>query len=339
MPQAAWKMREKPAPAAPRLHPNGRRGLIAALAALLAGSAVSAAHAAAKAPPATAAAPAVESGHAIAGPASALYVEVRGQGSGVPLMMVNGGPGFAHDYVHCSGAWDELAKRRRVVFYDQRGVGRSERLKTGESCTLADQIADLDAVRASLGADKIDLLGHSWGGYLVMAYTALHPEHIRHLMIVDSAAPKWDDTVFLFKDVFPEAIERENALGFAEALGDTVSYAADIHEYLQMLFWSPENRDRFMTHASEYSNNRNVNEVLNADLKRFDLNPELPKFRCPTLVITGRYDMNVAPSVAWKIHKAIANSQFVVFEKSGHLPYFEEPEKFVHTIEDFLGAP
>jgi proline iminopeptidase len=335
MPQAARKMRENTDPAVPWLHPARSRALIAALAVLLAGSPAPAAPAA-KTPAGAAVA---ESGHTIAGPASALYVEVRGQASGVPLMMVNGGPGFAHDYVHCSGAWDELAKKRRVVFYDQRGVGRSERLKTGESCTLADQIADLDAVRASVGADKIDLLGHSWGGYLVMAYTALHPEHIRHLMIVDSAAPKWDDTVFLFKDVFPEAIDRENALGFAEALGDSAAYAADIHEYIQLLFWSPENRERFMTHASEYSNNRNVNELLNADLKRFDLNPELPKFRCPTLVITGRYDMNVAASVAWKIHKAIPNSQFVVFEKSGHLPYFEEPEKFVQTIEGFLGAP
>lgn len=282
---------------------------------------------------------ALENGHTIAGPGGALYVEVRGSAPGTPLLMVNGGPGFAHDYVHCSNAWDELAKRRRVVFYDQRGVGRSDPLKKDQSCTLADQIADLDAVRANLGAERVDLLGHSWGGYLVMAYAARYPQHIRHLMIVDSAAPKWEDTVFLFKDVYPEGIESQNALGFAEALGDSAAFAKDIHEYLKMLFWSPENRDRFMAHASEYPYKRAVNELLNADLHKFDLNPELPKFRFPTLVITGRYDMNVAPSVAWKIHKAILDSRFVVFEKSGHLPYFEEPEKFVRTIEEFIGAP
>lgn len=317
-------------------------GLLAAAMAASAAPRAAMGAAAAPAAPATsssASAAIHESGHTITGPGGALYVEVRGQGSGVPLFMVNGGPGFAHDYVHCSSAWDEIAKHRRVVFYDQRGVGRSAPLKSGQSCTLADQIADLDAVRASVGADRIDLLGHSWGGYLVMAYTARHPERIRHLMIVDSAAPKWDDTVFLFKDVFPDGIERQNALGFAEALGDSASYAEDIHEYLQMLFWSPDNRDRFMAHAADYTFDRNVNELLNADLKKFDLNPELPKFRCPTLVITGRYDMNVAPSVAWKIHQAIPNSKFVVFERSSHLPYFEEPEKFVKTTEEFLGSP
>jgi proline iminopeptidase len=346
MQEDAWKMRGNPAESTPlpgSMRSNSLLAACMAAALVTAGAALPAPAVRAAAPAESAgpqaSSPVRESGHTIAGPGGDLYVEVRGQNSGVPLFMVNGGPGFSHNYVHCSAAWDEIAKHRRVVFYDQRGVGRSAPLKTGQSCTLADQIADLDAVRASVGADKIDLLGHSWGGYLVMAYTARHPEHIRHLLIVDSAAPRWDDTVFLFKDVFPEGIERQNALGFAEALGDSASYTKDIHEYMSMLFWSPENRDRFMAHASEYSFNRNVNEVLNADLKRFDLNPELPKFRCPTLVITGRYDMNVAPSVAWKIHRAIPQSQFVVFERSSHLPYFEEPEKFVKTVEDFLGTP
>jgi len=82
-----------------------------------------------------------------------------------------------------------------------------------------------------------------------------------------------------------------------------------------------------------------VNESVEHDIQRFDLNPELRKFKFPTLVVTGRYDINVAPSVAYKIHKAIAGSKFVVFERSGHLPFFEEPEPFVRAVEGFLGAP
>jgi proline iminopeptidase len=285
------------------------------------------------------AARAAESGRTFHAPTATLWYEVRGTASGRPLVMVNGGPGFDHTYVHCSSAWDTLALKRRVVFYDQRGNGRSGALRAGQTCTLGDQIADLDALRAQIGADKIDLLGHSWGGYLVMAYAARHPEHIAHLIICDSAAPKWDDTVFLFKDVFPEGIERQQSLGFAEALGDTVAAKEDLHEYLQMLFYSPEHRDKFMSNASAYQYSRKVNETLNADLKQYDLNPELPKYRFPTLVLTGRYDLNVAPSVAWKIHNAIPGSKFVVFEESGHLPYFEEPGKFVKTIEGFVGAP
>ena len=65
----------------------------------------------------------------------------------------------------------------------------------------------------------------------------------------------------------------------------------------------------------------------------------LPALRMPTLVLTGRYDINVAPSTAWKIHRAIPGSRWEVFENSGHLPYFEEPERFVRVVGDFLGAP
>src|SRR5262245_32994570 len=170
--------------------------------------------------PLAAAAP-PEKGQTFQAPGATLYVEVLGTAAGVPLIVVNGGPGFDHTYEHIAmpgttSAWETLARNRRVVFYDQRGNGRSGALKPDQSCTLADQINDLEAVRAHLAADKIDLLGHSWGGYLVMAYAARHPERIRHLIAVDSAAPKWSDTVFLFKDIFPEGQERADGFAFGD---------------------------------------------------------------------------------------------------------------------------
>ena len=82
--------------------------------------------------------------------------------------------------------------------------------------------------------------------------------------------------------------------------------------------------------------NKQVSELVQKDVERFDLNPEIRKFKFPTLVVTGRYDANVAPSVAYGIHKAIAGSQFAVFERSGHLPFYEEADAFVRTLDAFL---
>src|SRR5262249_53534949 len=62
-----------------------------------------------------------ESGKTFKGPGGTLYYEVKGSAPGVPLVVVNGGPGFDHSYLHVSEAWDLLAKKRPVVFYDQRG--------------------------------------------------------------------------------------------------------------------------------------------------------------------------------------------------------------------------
>jgi proline iminopeptidase len=265
-----------------------------------------------------------------------IWYEVRGAGDDIPLVVVNGGPGFDHTYELCSDVWDTLARRRPVVLYDQRGNGRSSAIKPGQTCTLKDQIADLDALRAALGRERIDLLGHSWGGYLVMAYAARHPEHISHLIICDSAAPKWSDTDFIFKYTYPEVVERQGRLDAYDALGDTAAAHASMHEYLGMLFVSPAKRDEFLSHEHDYRFTRSVNEALGADLASSDLTAALPAFSMPTLVLTGRYDSNVAPSTAWKIHKAIPNSRFVVFEKSGHLPFFEEPEAFIGAVEPFL---
>ncbi|HEY4641453.1 MAG TPA: alpha/beta fold hydrolase [Thermoanaerobaculia bacterium] len=267
-----------------------------------------------------------------------IWYETRGSGSGTPLFVVNGGPGFDHAYVHLGDAtWNQLEKTRTVVFYDQRGNGQSSALKPGQTCNLADQINDLDALRTHLGFDRIDLFGHSWGGYLVMAYAARHPEHLHKLIICDSAAPKWSDTKFLFRDIFPETTAKQDSLDFADNLGDKQASTDSLALYLSMLFYSPEKRDAAMPVLLKSDFHKNVNEMVGADVARFDLNPELPKFNFPTLVLTGRFDINVAPSVAWKIHRAIPGSQFVVFERSGHLPYAEEPEAFTNAMVKFLG--
>jgi proline iminopeptidase len=279
-----------------------------------------------------------ENGQTFDAPGGKIYYEVTGSGSGTPLIVVNGGPGFDHTYLHISTAWDALGKNRHIIFYDQRGDGRSSPLKPGQSCNLADQIADLEALRAHLGFEKWDMLGHSWGGYLSMAYSARYPNHIAHLMIVDSAAPKWSDTLFLFSQIFPEITERRAGYTFADEMGDKAASDASIHDYLTMLFYSAEKRDAFVAQMGAGAYRKQVFQAVISDLPRFDLNPELSKYKFPVTVMTGRYDINVAPLVAYKIHEAIPGSRFVVFERSGHIPFYEEPDAFVHAAEEFLNA-
>ena len=282
-----------------------------------------------------------EHGTTFNAPGATIYYEMFGSGSGTPLFVANGGPGFDHQYLLVSDAWDTLAKSRKIVMWDQRGTGRSGPLKPGQSCTLADQINDLDALRAHLGFDKIDLMGHSWGGFLAMAYAARYREHIVHLIISDSAAPRWSDTLFLFKDVYPDVTAREDGFAFTADLNEKDSAAAresSTELYESMLFYSTEHRDEFAAKMANDKEYYEINRAVNHDVARFDLNPEIKKFRFPTLVMCGRFDMNVAPVIAYKIHQAIPGSKFVVFEKSGHMPFFEEPAKFVQVVNDFLSS-
>ena len=277
-----------------------------------------------------------ESGKLFEGQGVTLYYEIRGAKSGTPLFVINGGPGADHTYMHSTlqptSALNHLARKRPVIFYDQRGTGKSPALKPGQSCTVADQVADLDALRAHLGYDRINVLGHSYGGYLAMAYATRFPERIVNLILSNSAAPKYLDTIFLFAQVYPETNERMEAIKVV----DDATNKASTMEYLSMLFYSPEKRAAFLAKVTDVDVNLQVNELILKDADKLDFWPELPKLRMPTLVITGRFDMNVAPVISYKMHKAIPNSKFVVFEKSGHLPFYEEQNGFVRLIESFL---
>src|SRR4029453_13129430 len=110
--------------------------------------------------------------------------------------------------------------------------------------------------------------------------------------------------------------EHEDGLAFAVELGDEKAIAADLHDYMTMIFYSPQVRDAFVARSSSFVYRQKVNKAVWGDLQRFDLNPELPKLRFPPFFVTGRYDFNSAPSVAYAIHKAIPGSDYAVFEKS-----------------------
>jgi proline iminopeptidase len=274
-------------------------------------------------------------------PGAKIYYVVFGSGAAAPLFVANGGPGFSHRYLLVSNAWRMLARNRKIVMWDQRGTGRSAPLQPGESCTLADQIHDLDALRAHLGYDKIDLLGHSWGGFLAMAYAARYPQHIERLILLDSAAPRWRDTLFLFRDVFPDVVARQDRFQFRANLNEKDSAAARDQAtrlYESMLFYSPEHRDEFLAKTKTLKEYYQVNRDLNRDLARFNLNPEIRQFRFPVLVACGRFDMNVAPLIAYRMHQEIPGSKFFVFPKSGHMPFFEQPAEFVAVVDAFLSG-
>jgi proline iminopeptidase len=275
----------------------------------------------------------------VATPDVDLAYETYGASSpATPVIVANGGPGLSHIYMLQNDVWTRLSRHRQIVFYDQRGTGKSKPVKPDASWGMDAQVADMEAVRAKFGFQKFDLVGDSYGGLLAMAYAAAHPEHIEKLILSDSAAPAWKDIVRVLPDVFPDVMEqiavREKNSGSAAATADQ-----RIRDHFLMLFYSEANRDAYLAGIKDLGSTPQVSAAVQKATRTLDLTPELPKFNFPTMVITGRYDMNVAPLTAWNIYKAIPRAKFVVFEKSGHLPSYEEPDKYVTVVDAFLSQP
>ena len=252
-----------------------------------------------------------------------------------PLFAVNGGPGLTHAYMVQNDVWQRLAVGRQVVFYDQRGNGRSTRLAEGAAQTMDAQVADLDAVRAALHADKIDLLGDSFGGFVVLAYTLAHPEHVRRLIVSDGL-PGWPAIVHPLPEIFPDLDAADAAARKSMPPGQAAAEAG-LRTHLRECFYSPELAARYLKEIPDLGFNPAVGAQVSAATRSLDLTAQLPKIAVPTLLLTGRFDVNVAPLTAWRMMKAIPGAQFHVFEHSGHLPSYEEPEAYVTVVAGFLG--
>ena len=258
------------------------------------------------------------------------------RGTALPVIAVNGGPGLSHAYMVQNDLWERVARQRLVVFYDQRGTGASKRLQAGAPQTMDAQVADLEAVRQALALDKVALVGDSYGGLLSMAYAAAHPEHMARLVLSDSPGPSWKSIVHLLPQVFPDIQER-NAQEKQKLGGDTDAAArVDLQNHFRMIFYSPAKRDAYMSHMGDLGFEPAVGDAVEKATADLDLTEQIAKFRFPVLIINGRYDMNVAPLTAWQLAKTIPGAKIVFFEQSGHLPSFEEGEKYLKVLEDFL---
>ena len=269
-------------------------------------------------------------------PVDLAYETLGSQGTMLPVIAVNGGPGLPHAYMVQNDLWQRIARRRLVVFYDQRGTGASKRLQAGAAQSMDAQVADLDAVRKALGLDKVALVGDSYGGLVVMAYAAAHPEHVAKLVLSDSPGPSWKSIVHVLPQVFPD-VEEQNSQE-QQKLGQETEAAAraGLKNHFRMIFYSPEKRDAYMSRMGDLGYEPAVAQAVSEATADLDLASKLAGFQFPVLVINGRFDMNVAPLTAWDLAHAIPGAKLVFFEHSGHLPSYEEPDKYVAVLEDFL---
>jgi proline-specific peptidase len=258
------------------------------------------------------------------------------------LVLLHGGPGGGSLYLK---PLETLAAAdRRVVVYDQLGCGESDRPQD-PSLWRADRFVDeLEAVRARLGLEDFDLYGHSWGGMLATDYALAYQQHLRSLVLASTIA----DAALLRREMarlledFPEDI-RETLRRHEEAgTTDSPEYQDAIMAVYRVHLcrcdpWPQEVVQTFEDFAmdvyvpmwgpSEFAFDGNL-----ADWDRVD---RLHEIRVPTLITVGRHD-ELTPACSEQIHERIPDSRLVVFEDGSHMTFWEETDRYLHVVDDFL---
>lgn len=274
----------------------------------------------------------------------------RSVGEGEPLLVLHGGPALSHEYLYTGLA--PLQDVARVVFFDQRGCGRSSK-PADDRYDMATMAADVDAVRASLGFEKVNLLGFSFGGMLAQEVALRYPASVRRLVIA-GAGPSGADINRRLREVksaappgVRETVDRIEARGPFTGDAYPQEYAAAADEaYRPYSFHSlegppPEVAD-VLSHLSfdvykRIWGDRGEFEVTGS-LKEWDRLDDLRGISAPTLILLGRYDLTPIETAREMGHR-IPRSRVVVFEESGHFMYLEEPEKFLREVRSFLRGP
>ena len=270
------------------------------------------------------------------------YYKIVGQGE--PFIILHGGPGMFHDELY--PYFQELAKSNKVIFYDQRGNGKSVMDKIDSSnFTVELMVEDLEALRIEFEIDKLNIIGHSWGGLLAMYYAVTYPDNVKRLILVDAAPVNTDLLIKSYKNQItrftPEEWEYVQKLWNSQAYmdGDPKVHNEAMKLSEGKVFSNKAVIDEYMSVASfneqTAKNAVALNELSTGMKLNIHVQDQLLKITCPTLLINGKDDFIVeeAPRL---VNYLIQNSELVFIEGAGHYPHIEQRVIFNAVINEFI---
>jgi proline iminopeptidase len=266
-------------------------------------------------------------------------------GSGAPLLLHPGGPGFSSRYF---GELPELAADRTLLLLDPRGTGGSDRPADAAAYDLEDYAADVEAVREELGLDRLDVLGHSHGGFVAMAWASAHPEHVGRLVLA-STTPRFTDLIRRLRmervashqgePYFADAMEALQAHQAGRYADD--AELAELYRREGRLFTRPGTdatpvAEALMAAGVNADALRHFNERVAPTM---DQRAALARVRAPVLVIAGEHDA-FGGETASELAEALPDARIVVVRGADHFPFLEPDYRadWSRAVLDFLAA-
>jgi proline iminopeptidase len=249
---------------------------------------------------------------------------------------------MTHNYID---PLEDLADRREVIFYDQLGCGRSDKPADTSLWTVQHFVRELEVVRSALQLEHFHLFGSSWGGMLAMQYLLdYQPASVVGLLMAGSPAsmPRWVEGCQELLAEMPsevrEVIERHEAQGFTSCPEYVSAVTVFYQKHLCRLQPWPTGLERTFAEMSPivYETMNGPSEfTVTGRFRDWDVFDRLNEIKVPTLVMGGRYD-EIRLDHLTEMHTAIAGSELVIFEDSGHTPFHDERALFMRTVNDFL---
>jgi proline iminopeptidase len=281
-----------------------------------------------------------------------LYYKVIGQGE--PFVILHGGPDASHDYF--LPYLLPLARTNKLVFLDERGSGRSQKLEDPSGYTVENMVEDVEALRRVLGLGKINLVGHSYGGVLAQAYALKYERNLNHLLLCSTFHSTSEmNAVFQKQLAAMPAATREKILSLEKAglFGQGKDFEKGRYpaEYMQAAWGEgyfpylyakhPDaNFDPAAMGNTAWDLYREMwgshgEYIIDGNLKSVEYADRLKTLRVATLIVVGDHD-ECDPSLSREMNTLISGSKLAVMPQSGHFTFVDQPTLFLRTVDGFL---
>jgi proline iminopeptidase len=261
------------------------------------------------------------------------------------VVVLHGGPGFNMEYF--AKDLTPLTTSHALLFYDQRGAGRSSLVTDSADLDGQRFAEDLEAVRQHFGLHRMVLLGHSWGAGVAALYASRYPERIERLVIVDGIPLQQKELARAFQEleVRRDSSTRARMQQWREARLANPGDATACRAYY-VLWFGPFFGDALAasrsqgdfcagTAAARRNKIASVDRFVAASLGEWDWRPALRRVEAPALIIHGSADvLPVESGREWAA--TLPNARLVLLEGVGHFPYLEAPDAFFSAVDVFL---
>ncbi|MFJ8064598.1 alpha/beta fold hydrolase [Psychrobacillus sp. NPDC096426] len=277
------------------------------------------------------------------------WIKVEGkENNTIPLIIIHGGPG-GNLYAFERTVGPHLTQDRTVIYYEQRGSGRSGKPIDDTAYSINELVDDFWKVIQWTESEKVDLLGYSFGGELALEFAFSFPDLINKLILSGPSLINLRMQYMIQISGFLSVAELALVNKIEEILQENTSIEnkyskiwgiVDQETIDRLFFVNPDVAKKFRQLLKE-SNLHNTGLML-AGLQENPISPplyeRLNNIHHKTLIITGVYDRNTGIPISNLINRNLSNSEWILFNKSAHFPELEETEKFVSDVLGFLQA-
>ncbi len=276
-----------------------------------------------------------------------LWFQIKGHGD--PVVVIAGGPGDSHIYL--TPWFNELARHFKLIYYDAIGRGKSDRVKDLNEYSFERDVRDLDGLRKDLGIDKWSVIGHSYGGMVAQAYALKYPNAVDKLVLSNTFydGEMWqendDNSNYEIRNQYPGLWAKLMKLrdsGYVSSSPECQKLYGEVPAGL-LYYYDAGNAEKVRRDSLSFNPQvyyqivgSDGDFLIGGDIAKLDFRTELKNLKMPVLIMAGRFDRVAVPRFSEKFREYCPQARFVMFERSGHLPFIEETKEYFKVVEEFL---